>query len=151
VERETGLGRGDVRELSTPPLVDVPVFVDVSQHALDVKNAATLQAKAILASVRPHDVIGKTRHRIPADQPGQLVAIEKRIKSLSKELKVMVQDSGSTLMELPRVGPIVEGRSWKVNGSSEGRRRGDQLSAPMAGGTGWLLCPGPRTAGRGRY
>jgi transposase len=69
------------------------------------KDITALQAKAILASVRPRDLVGKTRRRLAAEQLGDLVAIERRIKSLSKELKVMVADSGSTLMELPSVGP----------------------------------------------
>ena len=69
-----------------------------------------MQAKAILASVRPRDVVGKTRRRLAADQLGELVAVEKKIKQLGKELKAMVTASGSTLMDLPGVGPIVAAR-----------------------------------------
>jgi transposase len=71
------------------------------------KDITTLQAKAILDSVRQRDLVGKTRRRLAAEQLSDLVAIEKRIKSLTKELKAMVKESGSTLMELPGVGPIV--------------------------------------------
>jgi len=74
------------------------------------KDITTGQAKAILASVRPRDLVGKTRRRLAAEQLADLVAIEKRTKSLTKELKAMVADSGSTLMELPGVGPIVAAR-----------------------------------------
>jgi transposase len=74
------------------------------------KDITTAQAKAILASVRPRDLVGKTRRRLAAEQLSDLVAIEKRTKSLTKELKAMVEDSGSTLMELPGVGPIVAAR-----------------------------------------
>jgi transposase len=74
------------------------------------RDITTAQAKAILASVRPRDLVGKTRRRLAAEQLSDLVAIEKRTKSLTKELKAMVEDSGSTLMELPGVGPIVAAR-----------------------------------------
>ena len=69
-----------------------------------------LQAKAILASVRPRDLAGKTRRRLAAEQLAELVAIEKKMKALTKELKTMVLARGSTLMDLPGVGPVVAAR-----------------------------------------
>ncbi len=74
------------------------------------KDITALQAKAILASVRPRDLVGKTRRRLAAEQLADLVAVEKKIKALTKELKSLVQGSGSTLMDLPGVGPIVAAR-----------------------------------------
>ncbi|MGZ4532692.1 MAG: IS110 family RNA-guided transposase [Mycobacteriaceae bacterium] len=74
------------------------------------KDITALQAKEILASVRPRDVVGKTRRRLAAEQLAELVAVEKKIKQLGKELKAMVTARGSTLMELPGVGPIVAAR-----------------------------------------
>jgi len=74
------------------------------------KDITALQAKAMLASIRPRDVLGKTRRRLAAEQLADLVAVEKKIKSLGKELKAVIQDSGSTLMDLPGVGPIVATR-----------------------------------------
>ena len=69
------------------------------------KDLTALQAKAILASVRPRDLAGKTRRRLAAEQLTELVAIEKKIKASTKELKTMVLARGSTLMDLPGVGP----------------------------------------------
>ena len=74
------------------------------------KDITTDQAKAILATVKPRDVAGKTRRRLAAEQIAELIAIEKNIKSLTKELKEMVVASGSTLMDLPGVGPVVAAR-----------------------------------------
>jgi len=74
------------------------------------KDITALQAKAILASVRPRDVVGKTRRRLAAEQLAELVAVEKKIKQLGNELKAMVTASDSSLMELPGVGPIVAAR-----------------------------------------
>ena len=75
------------------------------------KNISTGQAKTILATVKPRDIAGKTRRRLAAEQIAELVAIEKKAKALTKELKEMVIASGSTLMELPGVGPVVAART----------------------------------------
>jgi transposase len=57
--------------------------------------------------VRPRDLAGETRRRLAAEQPAELVSVEKKIKTLTKELKVMIQARGSRLMKLPGVGPVV--------------------------------------------
>jgi transposase len=75
------------------------------------KDITTGQAKAILASVRPRDLAGKTRRRLAAEQLAELVVVEKKIKTLTKELKTMVLARGSTLMDLPGVGPVVAART----------------------------------------
>ena len=74
------------------------------------KDLTTGQAKEILASVRPRDLVGKTRRRLAAEQLADLVVIEKKMKAMAKELKVLVEASGSKLMDLPGVGPIVAAR-----------------------------------------
>ena len=74
------------------------------------RDITTGQAKAILSSVRPRDLAGKTRRRLAAEQLTELVAIEKKVKALTKELKTTVLASGSTLMDLPGVGPVVAAR-----------------------------------------
>ena len=60
--------------------------------------------------MRPRDLAGKTRRRLAAEQLTELVAVEKKIKALTKELKAMVLARGSTLMDLPGVGPVVAAR-----------------------------------------
>ena len=74
------------------------------------KDITALQAKAVLAGVRPRDVVGKTRRRIAADELATLVAIEKKVKALTCEIKAIVQERGSNLMDLTGVGPVVAGR-----------------------------------------
>jgi len=61
-------------------------------------------------------VAGKVRRRLATEQVTDLVAVEKKIKTLTKELKEMVLDSGSTLMELPGVGPVVAARTLADTG-----------------------------------
>jgi transposase len=74
------------------------------------KDITALHAKAILASVRPRDVVGKTRRRVAADELANLMAIEKKVKALTTEIKAIVKERGSNLMGLSGVGPVVAGR-----------------------------------------
>jgi len=74
------------------------------------KDITALQAKRFLASVRPRDVAGKTRRRIAAEHLADLVALDKKIKASTKELKALVITRGSALMDLPGVGPVVAAR-----------------------------------------
>jgi transposase len=74
------------------------------------KDITTGQAKVILSSVRPRDLAGRTRRRLAAEQLTELVAVEKKIKMITQELKAMVLARGSTLMDLPGVGPVVAAR-----------------------------------------
>jgi len=80
------------------------------------RDITTAQAKAILATVKPRDVAGKTRRRLAAELITELVAIERKIAALTKELKEMVRATGSTLMELPGVGPVVAARTLADTG-----------------------------------
>jgi transposase len=80
------------------------------------RDITTGQAKTILAMVKPRDVAGKNRRRLAAEQIGELVSIEKKVKALIKELKELVLATGSTLMELPGVGPVVAARTLADTG-----------------------------------
>src|SRR3954447_5013713 len=75
------------------------------------KDLTALQAKAILASVRPRDIAGKTRRRMAAEELADLVAVETKMKKSTAELKTMVKARGSRLMDLPGVGPVVAART----------------------------------------
>ena len=74
------------------------------------KRAITGQAKAMLASVRPRDIAGKTRRRIAAEELAELLAVEAKIKKATAELKAIVLARGSHLMDLHGVGPVVAAR-----------------------------------------
>jgi len=70
------------------------------------RDLSALQAKALLATVRPRDIAGKTRRRMAADELADLVAVDaKRTKLKAAELKATVLARGSTLLEVPGVGP----------------------------------------------
>jgi transposase len=63
------------------------------------------QAKALLATVRPRDVVGKTRRRLAAELIAELVNIDKRIKTANRELHELIEATGSSLRELSGIGP----------------------------------------------
>lgn len=69
------------------------------------KDLSALQAKAMLATVRPRDIAGKTRRRMAAEQLADLVAVDTKLKKVKAELKAAVAARGSTLMEVHGIGP----------------------------------------------
>jgi transposase len=69
------------------------------------KDLSALQAKAMLACVRPRDIAGKTRRRMAADQLADLVAVDAKLKKIKTELKTAVTARGSTLMDVYGIGP----------------------------------------------
>jgi len=71
------------------------------------KDITALQAKTMLAGVRPRDVAGRTRRRIAAEELAELIAVDSKIKKATAELKVMVLARNSRLMDIHGVGPVV--------------------------------------------
>ncbi len=69
------------------------------------KFLSATQAKALLASVRPRDVVGKTRRQLAAELVGELEAIDKKIQAAKQQLTELVEATGSTLLELNGIGP----------------------------------------------
>src|SRR5690348_2361120 len=65
------------------------------------KFLSARQARALLASVRPRDLAGKTRRRLAAELAGELEATGNKTLALDKELAGLVTARGSTLMDLP--------------------------------------------------
>ncbi|MGI5238823.1 transposase [Dactylosporangium sp. CA-139066] len=63
------------------------------------------QARALLATIRPHDLVGRTRRRLASELIGELIQIDKKIKTAKQELTDLVNDSGSSLLELNGIGP----------------------------------------------
>ena len=102
--------------------------------------------------MRPRDLAGKTRRRLAVEQLGELVVVDRKIKELTKELKAMVVASGSKLMNLPGVGPVVAARTLADVGDvarfadrnrfrvmdrdrpDRGVLRGDRPAPPLKGG-----------------
>ena len=69
------------------------------------KDLSAAQAKALLAKVRPRDVVGKTRRRVAAELVADLERIYARKKAANKELTELVNATGTTLLDLHGIGP----------------------------------------------
>ena len=63
------------------------------------------QARALLATTRPRDTVGKTRRRLAAELITELESIDRKIKASKKEITVLVEARGSTLLQLHGIGP----------------------------------------------
>jgi transposase len=69
------------------------------------RDLSALQAKAMLATVRPRDIAGKTRRRMACEELADLVVVDAKLKKIKAELKAAVITRGSTLLDVYGVGP----------------------------------------------
>jgi transposase len=69
------------------------------------KDLSARQAKALLAKVRPRDAAGKTRRRVAAELISDLERIYARKKAANKELTELLAATGTSLLDLPGIGP----------------------------------------------
>ncbi|MFV2019381.1 IS110 family transposase [Micromonospora sp. LOL_023] len=69
------------------------------------KFLSAQQARALLNTVRPRDVVGKTRRRLASELIDELVTIDKKIKVANRELTELVISTGSRLQRLHGIGP----------------------------------------------
>ena len=69
------------------------------------RDLSAAQAKALLAKVRPRDVVGKTRRRVAAELVADLERIYARKKAANKELTDLVKETGTSLLDLHGIGP----------------------------------------------
>jgi transposase len=69
------------------------------------KDLSAAQAKALLAKVRPRDVVGKTRRRLAAELVADLEQNYARRKAADKELRVLLAATGTGLLDLHGIGP----------------------------------------------
>ncbi len=63
------------------------------------------QARALLATVRPRDLVGRTRRRLASELITELAQVDKKIKTANKELTALVEATGSSLQQLNGIGP----------------------------------------------
>jgi transposase len=67
--------------------------------------ASAQQAFALIAAIRPRDLVGQTRRRLAKELIGELEAIDKKIKSVYRELTGLVTARGPAVLELTGIGP----------------------------------------------
>ena len=69
------------------------------------RDLSAAQAKAMLATVRPRDIAGKTRRRMAAEEITDLIAVDAKLKKIKAELSAAVLARGSTLLDVYGIGP----------------------------------------------
>jgi transposase len=80
------------------------LFLDLIPGGAPVKKS-TSQYQALLATVRPRDLAGKTRRRMAAEELEDLHRLDAKLKTMKAELKAAVAATGSHLMDIHGVGP----------------------------------------------
>lgn len=68
------------------------------------RNLTAKRAKALLATVRPRDVAGRTRRQLAADLIEDLGGLDRKLKELDKRIKTAVTATGTTLTEIRGIG-----------------------------------------------
>src|ERR1019366_5100442 len=99
VDRRRSLGEDHTRMISQLHQLLLELIPGGAKRAL-----SAAQAKALLAKVRPRDIAGKTRRRVAAELIGDLERIYQRKKAANKELRELVAETGTTLMDLHGIG-----------------------------------------------
>lgn len=69
------------------------------------KFLSAQQARVLLNTVRPRDVVGKTRRWLASELIHELTVIDKKIKVANQELTELVASTGSRLQQLHGIGP----------------------------------------------
>ena len=69
------------------------------------RDLSAVQAKALLAKVRPRDVVRKTRRRVAAELISDLERFYAPKKAANKELTELLAETGTSLTTLPGIGP----------------------------------------------
>jgi transposase len=69
------------------------------------KSLSAAQARALLNTVRPRDVVGRTRRQLASELITELAVIDKKIKAANLQLTELVNAADSNLLELNGIGP----------------------------------------------
>jgi transposase len=69
------------------------------------KYLSAQQARALLNTVRPRDIVGRTRRQLASELITELASIDKKIKDADRQLTELVAATGSSLQQLHGIGP----------------------------------------------
>jgi transposase len=74
------------------------------------RSLTAKKAKEILGRIRPRDDVGRLRRKLVADQIADLVAIDRRLDDVNRQINAAVASAPTTLTRLFGVGPITTAR-----------------------------------------
>ncbi|WP_426513271.1 IS110 family transposase [Dactylosporangium sp. McL0621] len=63
------------------------------------------QARALLNTVRPRDIVGRTCRQLASELITEVAVIDKKIKTANTQLTELIASTGSTLQQLNGIGP----------------------------------------------
>ncbi|MGW3614805.1 IS110 family transposase [Micromonospora sp. NPDC005163] len=69
------------------------------------KSLSAPQARALLNTVRPRDIVGRTRRQLASELITELASIDRKIKAANTQLTEFVEATGTDLMRLTGIGP----------------------------------------------
>lgn len=99
-DRRDELGRARTQTLNRLHRLLLELFPGGAKQFLSAR-----QARALVATIKPRDPVGKTRRRLVVELISELEDIDRKIKAIKKDLTAAVQARGSTLLELNGIGP----------------------------------------------
>jgi transposase len=100
IDRRQGLGEEHNRLIAQLHALLLELIPGGAKRFLSVD-----QARALLAKLRPRDVAGKARRRVAAELVADLERNKTRRKAADLELKQLLAQTGTTLMDLDGIGP----------------------------------------------
>jgi len=100
VDRRDGLGRAHTDLLNRIHKLLLELLPGGAK-----KYLSAAQARALLTTVRPRDLVGRTRRRLASELITELVQVDKKTKAADKELRELVEATGSSLQDLHGIGP----------------------------------------------
>jgi transposase len=100
VDRRRSLGEEHTRKVSQLHAVLLELIPGGAKRDL-----CAAQARKLLASVRPRDLVGKTRKRVAVELVADLERLYARKKAANKELIELIKETGTDLLQLQGIGP----------------------------------------------
>jgi transposase len=70
------------------------------------QNLTAAKAKALVATVRPRDIAGKTRRAMVIDLIDDITVVDRKLKAIEKRITEAVTATGTTLTDVVGVGPV---------------------------------------------
>ena len=104
-DRRDELGRARTQTVNRLHRLLLELFPGGAKRFLSAR-----QARALIATIKPRDLPGKTRRRLAVELIGELEMIDRKLNAVEKEITPLVRERGSTLLELNGIGPASAAR-----------------------------------------
>jgi transposase len=71
------------------------------------KRLSATKAKQLVATVKPRDVAGRTRRAMVVDLIDDVVSLDRKIKTVTKQIREAVDATGTHLTDIVGIGPVL--------------------------------------------